>query len=138
MRDYPLGNSLIFWRSKKQSIVSHSSTESEYRALANATSKLLWLRWLLANMGVPQQSATKLHCDNHSDIQISHNDVFHERTKHIENDCHFVRHHLLSNTLLLQSVSTTEQLADIFTKTFSSNQFNQLLIKLKLVATLPP
>ncbi|KAA0045087.1 putative mitochondrial protein [Cucumis melo var. makuwa] len=81
-----LGDSLISWRSKKQSVVSRSSTESEYRALADATAELLWLRWLLTDIGVPQQSPTLLHCDNRSAIQIAHNDVFHERTKHIEND----------------------------------------------------
>ncbi|KAA0053496.1 putative mitochondrial protein [Cucumis melo var. makuwa] len=133
-----LGDSLISWRSKKQIVVSRSITESEYRALADTTAKLLWLRWLLTDMGVPQQSPTLLHCDNRSDIQIAYNDVFHERTKHIENDCHFIRHHLLSNTLFLQPVSTTEQPADIFTKALPSTRFNQLCTKLKLTATLPP
>ncbi|TYK18485.1 putative mitochondrial protein [Cucumis melo var. makuwa] len=133
-----LGDSLISWRSKKQSVVSRSSTESEYRALASTTTELLWLRWLLADMNVPQQGPTLLHCDNRSVIQIAHNDVFHERTKHIENDCHFIRHHLLSNTLLLQPVSTIEQPADIFTKALPSTRFNQLRTKLKLTATLPP
>ena len=95
-----LGDSLISWRSKKQSAVFHSSIESEYRAFADATAELLWLRWLLADMGAPQQDPTLLHCDNRSAIQIAHNDVFHERTKHIKNDCYFVRYHLLSNTLL--------------------------------------
>lgn len=118
-----LGNSLISWRSKKQTVVSCSSTESEYRALADATSKLLWLRWLLSDIGVPQPFAIILYCDNQSVIQIAHNDVFHERTKHIENDCHFVRHHLVSNTLLLRSISTTEQSADIFSKGSSSRHF---------------
>ncbi|KAL4036993.1 hypothetical protein IC575_000574 [Cucumis melo] len=133
-----LGDSLISWRSKKQSVVSRSSTESEYRALADATAELLWLRWLLADMGVPQQGPTLLHCDNRSAIQIAHNDVFHERTKHIENDCHFIRHHLLSHTLLLQSISTIEQPVDIFTKALPSTRFNQIRTKLKLTATLPP
>ncbi|TYK26799.1 putative mitochondrial protein [Cucumis melo var. makuwa] len=133
-----LGDSLISWRSKKQSVVSRSSTESEYCALADATTELLWFRWLLADMGVPQQGPTLLHCDNRSVIQIAHNDVFHERTKHIENGCHFIRHHLLSNTLLLQPVSTTGQPADIFTKALPSTCFNQLLTKLKLTDTLPP
>ncbi|TYK19098.1 putative mitochondrial protein [Cucumis melo var. makuwa] len=133
-----LGDSLISWRSKKQIVVSRSITESEYRAIADTTAKLLWLRWLLTDMGVPQQSPTLLHCDNRSDIQIAYNDVFHERTKHIENDCHFIRHHLLSNTLFLQPVSTTEQPADIFTKALPSTRFNQLCTKLKLTATLPP
>ncbi|KAK9159705.1 hypothetical protein Syun_006046 [Stephania yunnanensis] len=71
-----LGNSLISWRSKKQTVTSRSSTESEYRALADATSELLWLRWLLEDMGVQHDSATILHCDNQSAIQIAHNDVF--------------------------------------------------------------
>ena len=48
-----LGSSFISWRSKKQSVVASSSTEAEYRALADATSELLWLRWLLADMGAP-------------------------------------------------------------------------------------
>ncbi|KAL4035954.1 hypothetical protein IC575_004668 [Cucumis melo] len=124
-------------RSKKQSVVSRSSTESEYRALADATSELLWLRWLLTDMGAPQTSPTILHCDNCSAIQIAHNDVFHERTKHIENDCHFVRHHLQSNTLHLQPISTTDQPADIFTKALHSPHFTQLIHKLKVVSTLP-
>uniref|UniRef100_A0A2N9J0W0 CCHC-type domain-containing protein n=1 Tax=Fagus sylvatica TaxID=28930 RepID=A0A2N9J0W0_FAGSY len=72
-----LGDSLISWRSKKQHIVSRSSTEAEYRALADTTSKLLALRWLLEDMGLTHSSPTVIHCDNHSAIQIEHNDVFH-------------------------------------------------------------
>ncbi|KAL0550373.1 hypothetical protein IC582_014882 [Cucumis melo] len=75
-----LSDTLISWRSKKQSIVSRFSTEFEYRALAYATSELLWLRWLLTDVGVPKTSPTILHYDNRNAIQIAHNDVFHERT----------------------------------------------------------
>ena len=89
-----LGDSLISWRSKKQTVVARSSTEAEYRALADSTSELLWLRWLLQDLGVPVTSPIKVFCDNQSAIQIAHNDVFHECTKHIEIDCYFVRHHL--------------------------------------------
>uniref|UniRef100_A0A2N9EWS2 Protein kinase domain-containing protein n=1 Tax=Fagus sylvatica TaxID=28930 RepID=A0A2N9EWS2_FAGSY len=111
-----LGSSLISWRSKKQSVVARSSTEAEYRALADTTSELLWLRWLLQDLGVSTSSATPIYCDNRSAIQIARNDVFHERTKHIEIDCHLVRHHLLQGSLQLISVSSHDQLADIFTK----------------------
>uniref|UniRef100_A0A2N9EQA7 Reverse transcriptase Ty1/copia-type domain-containing protein n=1 Tax=Fagus sylvatica TaxID=28930 RepID=A0A2N9EQA7_FAGSY len=75
-------------------MLMQTSTEAEYRALADATSELLWLCWLLIDMGAPQITSTLIHCDNRSDIHIAHNDVFHERPKHIEIDCHFIRHHL--------------------------------------------
>ena len=73
-----LGSSLISWRSKKQTHVARSSTEAKYRALADTTSKLLWLWWLLKDLGASTSSATPLYCDNQSAIHIAHNDVFHE------------------------------------------------------------
>ncbi|XP_043720937.1 uncharacterized mitochondrial protein AtMg00810-like [Telopea speciosissima] len=89
-----LGDSLISWKSKKQSVIARSSAEAEYRAMAHATAEIVWLRWLLFDMGVFLFSSTPLYCDNRSAIQIAHNSIFHERTKLIEIDCHFVRQHL--------------------------------------------
>uniref|UniRef100_A0A2N9GCA0 CCHC-type domain-containing protein n=1 Tax=Fagus sylvatica TaxID=28930 RepID=A0A2N9GCA0_FAGSY len=133
-----LGDSLISWRSKKQHIVSRSSTEAEYRALADTTSELLALRWLLEDMGLTHSSPTIIHCDNRSAIQIAHNDVFHERTKHIEIDCHLVRHHLSAGILHLLPVSSSDQTADIFTKTFPPGRFRDLVSKLKMASVRPP
>ncbi|CAL1363912.1 unnamed protein product [Linum trigynum] len=133
-----LGSSLISWRSKKQKVVARSSTEAEYRALADTTAELLWLRWLLDDLTAPQTSATRLYCDNQSAIQISHNDVFHERTKHIEIDCHLVRHHLRDNTLSLVPVSSEHQTADVLTKSHFPSRFHDLLSKLKLASLDPP
>uniref|UniRef100_A0A2N9IIQ3 CCHC-type domain-containing protein n=1 Tax=Fagus sylvatica TaxID=28930 RepID=A0A2N9IIQ3_FAGSY len=133
-----LGDSLISWRSKKQHIVSRSSTEAEYRALADTTSELLALRWLLEDMGLTHSSPTIIHCDNRSAIQIAHNDVFHERTKHIEIDCHLVRHHLSAGILRLLPVSSSDQTADIFTKTFPPGRFHDLVSKLKMASVRPP
>ena len=133
-----LGDSFISWRSKKQTVVARSSTEAEYRALAATTAKLIWLRWLLQDLDVDCSTVTKLHCDNRSAIQIAHNDVFHERTKHIEIDCHFIHHHLLQGTFTLQSISSQDQLADIFTKPLPLETFRALASKLKMVSLKPP
>ena len=59
-----LGDYLISWRSKKQIVVARSNTEAEYRALTATTVELIWLRWLLQDLGVDCSTTTKLHCDN--------------------------------------------------------------------------
>uniref|UniRef100_A0A2N9H674 Reverse transcriptase Ty1/copia-type domain-containing protein n=1 Tax=Fagus sylvatica TaxID=28930 RepID=A0A2N9H674_FAGSY len=133
-----LGSSLISWRNKKQSIVARSSTEAKYSTLADATSELLWLHWLLADMGASQTTSTPIHCDNRSAIHIAHNDVFHERTKHIEIDCHFIRHHLQQSALHLLSVSSEDQLADVFTKSHPPGRLRDLVSKLKMASSSPP
>ena len=66
-----LGDSLISWKSKKQDVISRSSTEAEYRAMASTTCEIVWLRWLLADMGVFLHQPTPLYCDNKSAIQIA-------------------------------------------------------------------
>ncbi|GAV81601.1 hypothetical protein CFOL_v3_25055, partial [Cephalotus follicularis] len=127
-----LGTSLISCRSKKQTVVSRSSTEAEYRALVDATSELLWICWLLQDMGVSQSTSIPIYCDNQSVIQIAHNDVFHERTKHIEIDCHLIRHHLQHGILRLLSVASADQTADIFIKSHPPRQFGSFVSKLNL------
>jgi hypothetical protein len=128
-----LGDSLISWKSKKQDIVSRSSTEAEYRAMASTTTEIVWLRWLLSDMGIPLSEPTPMYCDNKSAIQIAHNSVFHERTKHIEIDCHFTRHHLQQRAITLSFVSSSLQIADLFTKTLSTKHFRLLIDKLSML-----
>ncbi|XP_062089407.1 uncharacterized mitochondrial protein AtMg00810-like [Humulus lupulus] len=70
-----LGDSLISWKSKKQTVVSRSSTEAEYRAMASTIAEIVWLRWLLADMGVILSDPTPMHCDNVSAIQITRNSI---------------------------------------------------------------
>ncbi|KAL7617817.1 hypothetical protein Lser_V15G02567 [Lactuca serriola] len=128
-----LGESLISWKSKKQDVISRSSTEAEYRVMAVTTCEIIWLRWLLADMGVYISSPTPLNCNNKSAIQIAKNSIFHERTKHIEIDCHFTRHHLQLGTISLPFVSSTLQLANIFTKALSASRFRFLCDKLSML-----
>lgn len=75
-----LGDSLISWQSKKRTVIALSNTEVEHRALADTIAELLWLRQLLADMGVHHSKVDTLQCDNQSSLQIVHNDVFHEQT----------------------------------------------------------
>nr|GEW82034.1 putative copia-type protein [Tanacetum cinerariifolium] len=127
-----LGHSLISWKSKKQDVISKSSTEAEYRAMGVTTSEIVWLRWLLADMGVRISHSTPLHCDNRSAIQIVRNSVFHECTKHIEIDCHFTRHHLQVGTISLPFVPSALQIADVFTKPHFALRFRFLTNKLSM------
>ena len=129
-----LSSSLISWRSKKQTHVAYSSTKAKYHALADTTFELLWLRWLLKDLGVSTSSATPLYCDNQSAIHIAHNDVFHERTKYIEITCHFIRYHLVHGALKLISVFSKDQLVDIFTKSHPKGRLRTLVDNLKLVS----
>ena len=117
----------------EQSIVSQSSTEAEYRAMTFTTKKIIWLRWLLVDMRVFFSHSTPMYCNNQISIQIAHNSVFHERTKHIEINCHLTRHHLKHDTITLPFVSSSLQIADFFTKTHSISRFRFLVDKLSML-----
>ncbi|KAL5816851.1 hypothetical protein ACOSQ3_025229 [Xanthoceras sorbifolium] len=102
--------------------------------MVSTITEIVWLRWLLADIGVSFSHITPMYCDNQSSIQIVHNSVFHERTKHIEFDCHFTRHHLKHGTITLPFVPSSLQLADLFTKSHTISRFRFLVGKLSMLS----
>ncbi|CAN1346939.1 Retrovirus-related Pol polyprotein from transposon TNT 1-94 [Linum perenne] len=127
-----LGDSLISWKSKKQPTVSRSSAEAEYRALASTASELQWLHGLLSHFPIQFPQPYALYCDSLSAVKMTENPVQHERTKHIELDCHFIREKVLDGLIKVYHISTHNQLADPLTKSLQVNQFTHLISKLHL------
>ena len=92
------GPNLISWAAKKQTLVARSSTEAEYRSLANTVAELLWIQSLLTELHIPF-SVPKVFCDNVGTVALTQNPVLHTRTKHMELDIFFVREKVLSKHL---------------------------------------
>ncbi|KAH9764049.1 retrovirus-related pol polyprotein from transposon RE1 [Citrus sinensis] len=127
-----LGSNLVSWSSKKQNVVSRSSAESEYRALALTTSEVLWISYLLQELRIQLTSTPVLYCDNKSAEALASNPKYHSQTKHIELDIHFVREHIAKKEFVVEHVSSSSQLADVLTKPLGFDHFAYMRAKLNV------
>jgi histone deacetylase 1/2 len=127
-----VGPNLVSWSAKKQNTVSRSSTEAEYKSLANATDELIWVQSLLTELGVRLTQRPCLWCDNLGATYLSANPVFHARAKHIEIDFHFVRERVLKRQLEVRFIPSKDQVADGFTKPLPYRAFEDFKHNLNL------
>lgn len=124
---------LVTWRSKKQSVVSRSSAEAEFRALAHGISEGIWLQRMLEELKVPKAAPIQLFCDNQATISMAKNPVHHDRTKHVEIDRHFIKEKIEMEVIKMNYVSSKSQIADIFTKALARVPFEDLCFKLGMI-----
>ena len=123
---FRLGGATISWKSKRQATVALSSTEAEYIALCAASQEVVWLRRLLASMGLQQKEPTTLNEDNQGTIALSKNPKSHARTKHIDIKYHYVREVVEREEIELVYCSTDKMIADILTKGLPKPKFEEL------------
>ena len=98
----------------------------------HASSKMLWVRSFLQELGFLIQSAMPTYCDNQATIFLANNPTFHERTKHIESDCHTIRHQVLDAFFTTRYVGSSYQLPNILTKGLSTTSYDSIFCKLGL------
>lgn len=121
-----LSNAAICWSSRKQEIVTLSSTEAEYVAATSCACHCMWLTGLLEEIKDEKLGPVLIKCDNSSTIKLSKNPVMHRRTKHIDVRFHYLRNLVNEGRIQLVFCPTTEQLADVMTKPVKLESFEKM------------
>lgn len=122
-----LSGRTVAWASKKQPVVTLSTTEAEFIAAAFCACQCVWVKRILERLGLQQ---TTIMCDNSSTIKLSRNHVLHGRSKHIDVRFHFLRDLTKEGVVKLGYCSTRDQIADIMTKPLRLEVFTRLQDKL--------
>ncbi|XP_016204964.1 uncharacterized protein LOC107645449 [Arachis ipaensis] len=118
-----LGENLISWSSKKQGAVARSSTEAEYRAMADLVAELIWINSLMIELRAKISTPPSMFCDNLSTVLLAANPILHSKSKHFETDLHFVRDYVSKQVVQVSHVPGTVKLADVLTKPLPSAAF---------------
>jgi hypothetical protein len=131
------GGNLVSWSSHKQSTVSRSSTETEYKVVANATAKLIWIKVLLRELGILLPRLPSLWCENIGGTYLCANPIFHRHMKHVEVDYHFVHEMVSHRQLEVRPISSKDQLADVMTKPLPLLPFSRFQSNLNIISLSP-
>ena len=112
---FKMSSGAVAWSSKKQPVVSLSTTEAEFIAAAACACQTVWMQRVLEKLGLKQCKCT-IFCDNNSAIKLSKNLVMHGRSKHIDVRFHFLRDLANDGIVELVHCGSKDQLADVMTK----------------------
>ena len=123
---FNFANGPVTWSSKRQKLVTLSTTESEYVTAATASKEAIWLRRLLESIESPCAGPTTLNVDNQSAIKLIKNPEFHQRTKHVDIRYHYIREKVQSGDIIVKFVPSDNQKADIFTKALPRERFSKM------------
>lgn len=124
------GPNLVAWSAKKQTTVTHSSSEAKYRAFATTAAELRWFSFLYRELSL-FLALPIIYCDNISAIHMSRNPIFHARTRHAEIGLHFVRELQQCGFLRVAYVPANDQLADVFAKGLARPRLDLIITKLQ-------
>ncbi|GAA0173161.1 transmembrane signal receptor [Lithospermum erythrorhizon] len=120
---FMISGGAVAWSSKKQPIVTLSTTEAEFIAAAVCACQAIWMKRVLTEIEHSVSTCTQILCDNSSTIKLSKNPVMHGRSKHIDIRFHFLRNLSKEGSIELSFCGTHDQLADIMTKPLKKDTF---------------
>lgn len=123
---FTLSGCAISWKATLQSTVALSTTEAEYMAAAEAVKEAIWLRGLVSDLGLLQDTSV-VYCDSQSAIHLTKNQMYHERTKHIDVRYHFIRDIILQGDIAVKKIATADNPADMMTKPIPVLKFKHCL-----------
>jgi hypothetical protein len=126
------GGGAILWSSKRQPIVTLSSTKVEYVVLTHIAKEAIWLQALISEVLHPLPVPTSIFCDNNGAKALVKDDTFHARTKHIDIRYHFIHERVHSRAITIIWTLTEDMVADIFTKALDCTKFEKFCHSLGL------